>query len=57
MHICDMIKGNESDVTDIYFVIHIGKERVQIILLYIVFSVDELIITLETEIQFLWGLH
>ena len=38
--ICDMIKGNESDVADI------GKERGQMSLFYIVFSVDDLFITL-----------
>ena len=39
--ICDMIKGNESDVVDI-----VGNEKVQIPLYYIVFSVDKLLITL-----------
>ena len=35
----------------------IGKERGQICLFYIVFSTDKLLITLQPDIQFLWGLH
>ena len=41
---CDMIKGNELDVTDIVF--QMGKEKVQIPLYYIVFSIDKLVTTL-----------
>ena len=35
----------------------IGKERGQIILFYIVFSADKLLITLSLDIKSLWGLH
>ena len=42
-YICDMIKGNESDVADIVFEILAKKE---IPLFYIVFSVDKLFVTL-----------
>ena len=40
MPICDMIKGNESDVADIVLW-DIGKERVKIPLFYIIFSIDK----------------
>ena len=47
MHICDMINENESDVANIVFEISaINKERVQIVLFYVVFSLDKLLITL-----------
>ena len=37
---CDMIKRNESDVGDI------GKNSVQILLFYVVFSIDKFFLTL-----------
>ena len=46
-----MVKGNDSDVADIVFEIT-GTIKVQILLSYIVFSVDELLITLKLDIQF-----
>ena len=42
----DMIKGNESDVADIVVEILAKELRGQILLFYIVFSIDKLLITL-----------
>ena len=43
-----MMKGNESDVANIVFEISKWKGSIQILLFYIVFSLDKLLITLST---------
>ena len=40
--ICDMIKGNESDVADIVFEI-LAKKELKFFLFYVVFTVDKLL--------------
>ena len=49
-----MIKGNEL-MSEILFW-DIGKNGIQILLFYIVFSIDKFFITLQPDIQLLWGL-
>ena len=44
-------------MSQIYSFSDIGKERGQIRLFYIAFSTDELLITLQPDMQLLWGLH
>ena len=46
-NICDMIKGNESDVADIIF--EILAILILILLFYIVLSIDKLLITLKLD--------
>ena len=50
-----MIKWNESDVADVAFEIWAKKES-QLFVLFVL-RVDKLLITLQPEIQLLWGLH
>ena len=45
-HICDMIKGNESDVGDIVLEI-LAKKEVKFFCFYIVFSADKSFLTLQ----------
>ena len=48
IYICDMIKGNESDVGNIDF--ELQAKRGQILMFYIVFEFKELFISLQPDV-------